>query len=143
MGGGRQTNFLGKIFFLQNFFFEKFSKKKISPSHKSIEECSNYASTYESEMKTTYDKIQADEEGRLRFIKEIAITIHEQLNLNNNWGFGVTKFLPQFFLKKFPEMFFRPPFSMPTTPKSTKNTTPTFKKCHPKMTSNGGTQLEA
>lgn len=32
-------------------------------------------------MKTVYEKSQAEEEGRLRFMKEISLSIHDQLNL--------------------------------------------------------------
>lgn len=54
---------------------------------KSVDECSNYASTYESEMQTVYDKSQAEEEGRLRFIKDIFMMIHEQLDLTKNGNY--------------------------------------------------------
>lgn len=76
----KQQGVLGQI--------EKDVEKSREEYNKTVDDCSKYTKTYESEMKTVYDKTQAEEEGRLRFIKDLALEIHEQLNLNKNANYA-------------------------------------------------------
>lgn len=51
---------------------------------KSIDECSSKKSSYENDMRIVYEQIQAEEEGRLRFVKEIFFETHQKLDLSVN-----------------------------------------------------------
>jgi len=70
----------------QEHNIEEIEKQVISTREKyksSIDDCSKNIKTYESEMTTVYEKIQREECGRLRFVKEILLDVHLNLDLAN------------------------------------------------------------